>query len=446
MFSSSFFFGTFFLFILATALAISSAADAAFKGDGKPFGSQGPFIEIDSVESLSTKRFFDEYVTPKRPVVIKGAVRESDAFRLWTDEYLAKRAEPHNDAKLVIETVKKESREQDIDELSLGEFLKVYKERSVYMVNEVPLYLRDEVVLPQPLQCQQAKQVLQETMMWFSSGGTKSVVHTDDYENILCVYDGVKELVLADSNKFPDVIETIIDKPERSYSALDVDQVDYSKYPGIEKLEYAKLNLTAGDCLYIPYKWLHQVRSFDRNLAVNFWFNVESILVGREQAENGKRTAAVSANAPRATSPFHFADECRSNELDKSMTLDKFEYGRLQMAGQTIEDELKSVIYRQFSMGRTTSELWKEWLLENILLQEELDEKVAEKVHSLMNEFFDLLDFDGNGKLSQEEVQDLDQVKAEQILSLLNEMELVSSESPSEPVTKRTPINQKSEL
>ena len=35
-------------------------------------------------------------------------------------------------------------------------------------------------------------------MMWFSSGDTKSVTHTDDYENILCVFDGVKELVLVD--------------------------------------------------------------------------------------------------------------------------------------------------------------------------------------------------------------------------------------------------------
>lgn len=37
--------------------------------------------------------------------------------------------------------------------------------------------------------------------MWFSSGGTKSVTHTDDYENILCIQDGVKDLVMVDSYK-----------------------------------------------------------------------------------------------------------------------------------------------------------------------------------------------------------------------------------------------------
>ena len=39
--------------------------------------------------------------------------------------------------------------------------------------------------------------------MWFSSGDTKSVIHTDDYENILCVIDGVKDLILVDSYKHP---------------------------------------------------------------------------------------------------------------------------------------------------------------------------------------------------------------------------------------------------
>ena len=38
--------------------------------------------------------------------------------------------------------------------------------------------------------------------MWFSSGNTKSVIHTDDYENILCIIDGKKDVILVDSNKY----------------------------------------------------------------------------------------------------------------------------------------------------------------------------------------------------------------------------------------------------
>lgn len=46
-------------------------------------------------------------------------------------------------------------------------------------------------------------------MMWFSSGGTSSVTHTDDYENILCIFSGVKELVLVDNYKFKDIVDVI---------------------------------------------------------------------------------------------------------------------------------------------------------------------------------------------------------------------------------------------
>lgn len=45
--------------------------------------------------------------------------------------------------------------------------------------------------------------------MWFSSGNTKSVLHTDDYENILCVIDGVKNLKLVDPSTYPSESEVI---------------------------------------------------------------------------------------------------------------------------------------------------------------------------------------------------------------------------------------------
>ena len=34
--------------------------------------------------------------------------------------------------------------------------------------------------------------------MWFSSGGTKSVLHNDHAENIMCVFKGTKEFFLID--------------------------------------------------------------------------------------------------------------------------------------------------------------------------------------------------------------------------------------------------------
>lgn len=60
--------------------------------------------------------------------------------------------------------------------------------------------------------------------MWFSSGGTKSVAHTDDYDNILCLLQGRKKLILVDPYKYPDAAQNIIDIRDGSYSSMDVDR------------------------------------------------------------------------------------------------------------------------------------------------------------------------------------------------------------------------------
>ena len=42
--------------------------------------------------------------------------------------------------------------------------------------------------------------------MWFSSGGTKSVLHNDDVDNINCLFSGTKELLFIDYKKYNDKV------------------------------------------------------------------------------------------------------------------------------------------------------------------------------------------------------------------------------------------------
>lgn len=48
------------------------------------------------------------------------------------------------------------------------------------------------------LTCGGAANRIADAIMWFSSGGTKSVLHFDAVDNINCVLDGWKEVVLID--------------------------------------------------------------------------------------------------------------------------------------------------------------------------------------------------------------------------------------------------------
>jgi len=54
-------------------------------------------------------------------------------------------------------------------------------------------------------------------IMWMSSGGTSSVIHTDSVDNIICVLDGEKTLVLVDPDKYRSNVSSDIFKDPPSW-------------------------------------------------------------------------------------------------------------------------------------------------------------------------------------------------------------------------------------
>ena len=153
--------------LIKTNIDVNENSRTSHPGHGRPFGSSGPFLQMDQIDDseLNTKLFFDKYVKEKRPILIKNMVKDFPAFHLWTDEYLRGVSSSFDNYKIVVETEKKESRDQQIISMPLREFLLNYKTKGIYMVNEVPFYLRKDVVLPQALQCDQAPKTLEETVI-----------------------------------------------------------------------------------------------------------------------------------------------------------------------------------------------------------------------------------------------------------------------------------------
>ncbi|XP_021377379.1 tRNA wybutosine-synthesizing protein 5-like isoform X2 [Mizuhopecten yessoensis] len=241
-------------------------------GHMKPFGYGRPMVEVEETfVTPDPETFWKNNVYALKPLKMKGAASISPAFSKWTDDYFLS-LDMSNENTVTVETVKKESRQQKIVQMDFQRFVQEYNNSEIYMVNSVPQTICKDVVLPCPLQCQYlVEKGLVEALMWYSSGGTNSVVHTDSVDNINCLYRGKKEFILIDPSKYGDKVD--LDHPEGSYSAVDVDSVDYTAYPGLAEVEYIHVSMEAGDCLYIPYRWIHQVRSYANNLAVNIWWN-----------------------------------------------------------------------------------------------------------------------------------------------------------------------------
>ncbi|XP_071503904.1 bifunctional peptidase and arginyl-hydroxylase JMJD5-like [Diadema antillarum] len=243
---------------------------ARWPGHLEPLGSKAIKRSIPILEEFpSPKTFFLDHVLGSLPVLFRGGGRLSPAFKLWTDQYL--RLRPESQTTMVdVEVRKKENRKLPTMRVLFSEFLERYKTHDEYMVDGVPKFLRDDVVVPPPLVCDDILERIVDAVMWFSSGGTKSVLHNDDTDNINCLFSGQKEILFINYTQYRHKVN--LDHPEGSYSSINVEEVDMEKYPGMRDVEFYYAKMFPGDCVYIPYKWIHQVNSIGRNLAVNLWW------------------------------------------------------------------------------------------------------------------------------------------------------------------------------
>merc|ERR1719183_832567 len=102
----------------------------------------------------------------------------------------------------------------------------------------------------------------------------------------MCVYDGKKEWITWDSTKYIDDIpmwskflqrsgNKIREPPQGSDdSPIDPERVDLEAFPQFAKARWRNSTMEAGDCMYLPAWHLHYVRSFGRNIAGMYMFQV----------------------------------------------------------------------------------------------------------------------------------------------------------------------------
>lgn len=140
-----------------------------------------PDGHVDIVEEpYSAEEFWKNYVSKRRPVLIKGAANNFPAKSLWTDDHLLKEYGQYN-VKL---EKKKESQGIPTGDMGLGRdsiknFVSTYVEKNKYIVSQLPKPMYRDVLVPSCLSCGSFTNSLVEVNYWMSSGGTKSLLHKD---------------------------------------------------------------------------------------------------------------------------------------------------------------------------------------------------------------------------------------------------------------------------
>ncbi|XP_038048809.1 uncharacterized protein LOC119722653 [Patiria miniata] len=235
----------------------------------------------DFLEELSEVpgpvEFNQRYVSQYRPVVFRGAGQQSKAYHLWTEEYLT---EKYGNL-----TVRLEARHESNSRIPAGvgglgrdtiaHFLEHYQTSDGYIISQIPSPMEPDIAFPPCLTCGSFSRSIQEVHVFLSAKGGKTVLHRDPYSSVHCVFNGTKQWIVIDPKQKASLYISEESTYEfGGYSTIDVDNVDLDEFPKLRDVEYARVILNKGDCIYMPSGYMHQVRSNGyMNAAVSIWFS-----------------------------------------------------------------------------------------------------------------------------------------------------------------------------
>jgi lysine-specific demethylase 8 len=253
--------------VLCTVLGVCGGGEFP-PGHLKPLGSHREPELVARLSSMpSSREFYFSYVETNTPVLLEGLLNSTHLPQNWgSDEYLR---EHFGREEVSVEHRKKENRSETGFITTMADYLDRYSTEDIYLVTPMPEAMQKEWLLPQFLLCGGFSENLVFSYTWFSSGGTRSVLHTDAFENLHCLVSGVKEFVLI----HPQYTDTLGSEfRTQGFYDIDVDQVDMLAHPELVSVPWHQAVVRTGDCLYLPHQWIHHVRSHDRNLGVNLWW------------------------------------------------------------------------------------------------------------------------------------------------------------------------------
>ncbi|TAE58176.1 MAG: cupin-like domain-containing protein [Nostocales cyanobacterium] len=222
-----------------------------------------------------------------QPVIITGKLEEWKAFDSWSIDYLNKVI---GDKELDI-NVSNKNKVFTFDS-ETGETLSSTKMKFTEFTNwltqeknsEQYYYLQQQsikLVFPELLpDIEIPNYISQKSFMvaniWIGTGGNTTPLHWDAAQNILCQVRGRKRLLLFAPNQTEYLYPHSVDSKAPHLSYVNIDKPDFDKFPKFKQAQSIECVLEAGEMLFMPPFWWHQVYSLDQlNIAVNFWWKAQ---------------------------------------------------------------------------------------------------------------------------------------------------------------------------
>jgi len=259
----------------------------------------------------SAIRFYRDFVSYNRPLVIRGGVAHWPALTKWSNKYLKQTIgelpvsvtvtpNGYADAPQGNLFVMPEERT-----MNMGDFVDIMEDptsaNGVFYIQKQNSNLTEEfkdIIGDAETDIDWATEAFGKppdaVNLWMGDARAVTSMHKDPYENIYCVVRGHKDLILQPPTDLPWVpyrdFKPAIYKENFKTGDFDIEEIksslvpwiaidpmtpDLEKYPEYANSTQFKVRLEAGDVLYLPSLWFHYLAQSHGCIAINYWYDME---------------------------------------------------------------------------------------------------------------------------------------------------------------------------
>uniref|UniRef100_A0A8C3JZK7 tRNA wybutosine-synthesizing protein 5 n=1 Tax=Calidris pygmaea TaxID=425635 RepID=A0A8C3JZK7_9CHAR len=268
-------------------------------------------VPVEVLAAVTREQFLQDVYPRRMPVVLKG-MELGTCITKWTVDYLSN-AEGSKEVKIHVSAVPQMdflSKNFVYRTLPFDVFVRraaEFKHKEYFLSEDEKYYLRsvgadarkdiadirkqfpnlaEDIQIPEYFE----KEQFFSSVFRISSAGLQLWTHYDVMDNFLIQVTGKKRVVLYSPRDAPYLYLS-----GTKSEVLDVDNPDLEKYPLFVKAKRYQCFLEAGDVLFIPALWFHNVISEEFGVALNvFWKHLPAESYDKTDTYGNKDPTAAS--------------------------------------------------------------------------------------------------------------------------------------------------------
>lgn len=227
---------------------------------------------VDVVEDISAEDFYQNYVKPRVPVVLKNYASSWEATEKWTPDFLSKKA-GHHKVKLYgkwLDNSPTLIEMPAVKEVPFSEYLDLLlsnepSDLRIFIFNLFKLepdLLKDFSFTPI-----MDGYLKDHPYLFFGCAGSDVRLHYDiDLSNVFITqFLGTKRFTLFDQ----DQSKYLYKFPFATHSAVDMGNIDFDKYPALAYATGYQCELNHGETLFMPSGIWHYIQYIDGSFSLS---------------------------------------------------------------------------------------------------------------------------------------------------------------------------------